>query len=235
MIKVFTTGTFDLLHKGHINLLRDARALGDYLIVGINANPEGKTPINSIEDRVALLESIKYVDEVIVLSCQQDKLDYLKYNKVDIFACGCEYRGYKDIPEIEKYTKVIYFDRTPGISTTELKSRLVNNYEYKTFVIDIDDTILTTINRDFENSIPNQPVIDKINSLYDNGWTIILFTARGAKSCNSLEAREEKYREVTQKWLSNHNVKYTKLLFGKENADFYVDDKSMSIKEFLEF
>lgn len=235
MTKVFTTGTFDLLHKGHINLLRRAKALGDYLVVGLNAKPEGKTPINSVEDRVILLEAIKYVDEVIVLTCQQDKLEYLKNNKIDIFACGSEYRGYKDISDIEKYSKVVFLDRTEGICTTDLKHRIIDNYEYKTFIIDIDDTICTTYNRDFDNSIPNVDVIDKINSLYDNGWTIILFTARGAKSCNSLEAREEKYREVTERWLSNHNVKYTKLLFGKENADFYVDDKSMSIKEFLEF
>ena len=235
MIKVLTTGTFDLLHYGHINLLKRAKEFGDYLVVGLNRNPEGKTPINSAEERKYVLESIKYVDEVIILDSQEDKLNYLRDNKIDIFCCGSEYKNYKDIPDIERYTQVVFLDRTEGISTTNLKSRIIDNYEYKTFVIDIDDTILTTKNRDFEHSIPNQPVIDKINSLYDNGWQIILFTARGAKSCHSLEERILKYEEVTTKWLKEHNVKYHKLMFGKENADFYVDDKSMSIEDFLEF
>lgn len=235
MIKVFTTGTFDLLHYGHINLLKKARALGDYLIVGVNVAPEGKTPINSANERKTILEAIKYVDEVILLNSQEDKIDYLKNNNIDIFAIGSDYKGYKDIVDIEKYAKVIFIERTAGISTTDLKTKLIDNYEFKTFVIDIDDTILTTYNRDFENSTPHLDVINKINTLYDNGWTIILYTARGAKSCKTLAAREHKYRAITETWLKKYNVKYTKLLFGKENADFYVDDKAMSIQEFLNF
>ena len=197
-MKVFTTGTFDLLHYGHINLLKRAKALGDYLVVGLNAKPEGKTPINSPEERKYILEAIKYVDEVIILNSQEDKFNYLKNNKIDIFAIGSDYKGYKDITEIEQYTKIVFLDRTEGICTTDIKAKLINNYEFKTFVIDIDDTISTTINRDFVNSIPNIEVINKINSLYDNGWTIILFTARGAKSCKTLEERYLKYEAVTK-------------------------------------
>lgn len=168
MKTVFTTGTFDLLHFGHINLLKRAKALGDYLIVGLNAKPDGKTPINSPEERKYILEAIKYVDEVIILTSQEDKFNRLKQGDIDIFAIGSDYKGYKDIAEIEKYAEVVFLERTKGICTTDIKQKLINNYEYKTFVIDIDDTILTTINRDFENSIPNTDVINKINTLYDN-------------------------------------------------------------------
>ena len=182
-----------------------------------------------------MLESIRYVDEVIILNSQEDKFNYLKENQVDFFAIGSDYIGYRDIKDIEKYTKVVFIERTKDISSTEIRKKLLNSFEYKTFVIDIDDTICTTINRDFENSIPHTKVINKINSLYDNGWKIILFTARGAKSCHTLEERKQKYEELTSKWLQKNNVHYTSLLFGKENADFYVDDKSMSIEEFLDF
>lgn len=110
---------------------------------------------------------------------------------------------------------------------------LTDNTKYNTIVIDIDDTISFTYNRDFENSVPNQPVIDRINELYDEGWKIILLTARGGKSCNTLEEKELKYRDVTERWLNKHNVKYHLLMFGKPNADYYVDDKNLSVEEFV--
>ena len=233
MIKVFTTGTFDILHYGHINLLRRAKELGDYLIVGVNINPQGKTPFYSYEERRLILESIRYVDEVVPLYCQEDKFKYL--DDVDIFACGEEYRNYYDIPLIEKYCKVVFIERTPNISTTLLKSVINKDFEYKTIVLDIDDTILHTNDRDFYNSIPNQKVIDKINELYNKGWKIVFMTARGDKSCNTLQEKIDKYDFITRDWLERNNVLYHDLVFGKPNADFYVDDKNMSIEEFLNF
>lgn len=134
---------------------------------------------------------------------------------------------------IEQLVKVVYIDRTPNISSTQVKQHLTDNTKYHIIVIDIDDTISFTYNRDFENSIPNQQVINKINQLYDEGWTIILCTARGGKSCNTLEEKEAKYREITERWLYKHNVKYHTLMFGKPNADYYVDDKNISIDEFV--
>ena len=124
-------------------------------------------------------------------------------------------------------------ERTPNISTTQLKENIYNN-DYNTFVIDIDDTISITRNRDFENSEPIQEVIDKINELYDKGVYIILFTARGMKSQNNDGIKAElKYREITERWLNAHGVKYHELLFGKRNADYYVDDKAMKPDEFV--
>lgn len=232
-MKVFTTGTFDILHYGHINFLRKAKELGDYLIVGVNINPSGKTPFYSYEERRLILESIKYVDEVVPLYCQEDKFKYL--DDVDIFACGEEYKNYFDIPLIEEHCKVVFLERTPKISTTLLKSIIKQDYEFNTIVIDIDDTILFTTNRDFENSTPNQKVIDKINELYNKGWKIIFFTARGDRSCVTLEEKILKYDELTRNWLKKNNVCYSDVVFGKPNADFYVDDKNMSVEDFLNF
>ena len=230
-MKVFSTGTFDVLHYGHINILKKAKELGDYLIIGLNVTKNGKETYYSYEERKKMLEAIKYVDEVVPIYKQEDKYKYI--DNVDIFAIGSDYIGYDDMEEIEKRVKVVYIDRTPNISSTQVKRYLSDNTQYKTIVVDIDDTISFTYNRDFDNSVPNQQVIDKINKLYDDGWKIILFTARGGKSCKTLEQKEAKYRELTERWLKRHNVKYNELMFGKPNADYYVDDKNISIDEFL--
>ena len=233
MIKVFTTGTFDILHYGHINFLKRASELGNYLIVGVNVNPEGKTPYYSYEERKLILESITYVDEVVPLYCQEDKYQYLE--KADIFACGEEYINHYDIPRIKEYCDVVFLSRTPGISTTQLKQVVKKDYEFKTIVVDIDDTISFTINREFDKSKPNVDVINKINELHDRGWKIIIFTARGAKSCKTIEERIAKYDAVTRSWLDANHVLYDDVIFGKPNADYYVDDKNMSIDDFLNF
>ena len=178
-----------------------------------------------------MLEAIKYVEKVVPIKEQEDKFQYLK--ECDLFVIGSDYIGYDDIKEIEKYCKVEFIERTPGISSTQVKKHLSDTTKYNTYVIDLDDTICFTENRDFENSKPYQEVINKINELYEKGWKIIIYTARGGKSCKTLEEREKKYRDVTERWLKKHDVKYTELLFGKMNADYYVDDKNLSIEEFL--
>lgn len=232
-MKVFTTGTFDVLHFGHINLLKRAKEMGDYLIVGLNVTKNGKPTYYNYEERKSILEAIKYVDEVVPIEKQEDKYKYLK--EIDIFTIGSDYIGYEDIEEIKKYCEVRFIDRTPGISSTQVKQHLSDNTKYNTIVVDIDDTICYTENRNFDNSIPNIEVINKINELYNKGWKIVLYTARGAKSCNTLEEKEQKYKDITEKWLEKNNVKYNELVFGKMNADYYIDDKNMSIEEFLNF
>jgi glycerol-3-phosphate cytidylyltransferase len=142
MKKVFTTGTFDILHYGHISLLRRAKALGDYLVVGVNVNPEGKIPFYSYEERKQILSSIKYVDEVVPLYQQEDKFRYLKH--VQIFACGSEYKQHYDIERIKTFAKVVFLDRTPNISTTKEKEYLRSRERYNTLCIDIDDTLCLT-------------------------------------------------------------------------------------------
>lgn len=234
---VMTTGTFDILHYGHINLLKKAKELGDYLIVGLNTTKNGKPTYYDYLERKRMLEAIRYVDAVIPIEVQKDKFHILeRFKKDDIFAIGSDYIGYPDIEEIEKYCKVEFIERTPGISSTQVKEHLnkkSDNTKYNTYVIDLDDTICFTENRDFENSTPYKEVINKINELYDKGWKIIIATARGAKSCKTLEEREIKYRDITENWLKKNNVKYHELVFGKPNADYYVDDKNLSIEEFI--
>ena len=227
MIKVLTTGTFDILHYGHINLLKQAKELGDYLIVGLNVNKNGKETFYSYEERKAMLEAIKYVDEVVPIYNQEDKYQYLG----DIFAIGNDYVGYRDIEEIKKYCEVVFIKRTPNISTSKIKENMI---EYKRIIIDIDDTLCIVKNRDFINAIPIQEVIDKVNEYYDSGYEIIISTARGQKSCKTPEQMQEKYYKITKEWLDKHNVKYHKLEIGyKQNADMYVDDKAIKPEEFV--
>lgn len=232
MVKVFTSGTFDILHYGHINLLKRAKELGDYLVVGLNETKNGKPTYYTYEQRKAMLESIKYVDMVVPIIRQKDKYTFIQ--DTDIFAIGDDYIGYEDMPLIESMTKVVYLPRTPNISTTQVKEYIEQRNEYRTIVVDMDDTISFTHNRDFVNSTPNQEVIDKINEFHNQGWKITIFTARGAKSCNTLEERIAKYDKVTRDWLDAHGVLYDDVVFGKMNADYYVDDKNISIKEFTD-
>lgn len=232
---IFVTGTFDILHIGHINLLRRAKELGYFLIVGLNSDEliKHKKLAYNYKQREEMLKSIKYVDKVIEIKNQSDKFEIIKNCHIDLFVCGNDYLGYEDIKDIEKLTEVQFLERTPNVSTTRAKTFLKD--EFKTLVVDIDDTISITHNRDFENAEPIQKVIDKVNQFYDLGWNIVLFTARGMKSSNNNWLKAEiKYREITENWLKKYNVKYNKLKFGKYNATYYIDDKNLNINEFLE-
>jgi len=228
---VMTTGTFDVLHYGHIRLLKKARDMGNFLIVGLNEKKNGKDTYYSYEERLEMLNSIKYVDKVVKISKQEDKFKYLEL--VDIFVCGEEYKDYPDIKEIEKYCKVVFVERTPNISSTQVKEHLLEA-KYKTIVVDVDETLCIVENRDFVNAKPIQEVIDKVNEYYDNGYKVIISTARGQKSCKTPEEMDKKYREVTENWLKEHNVKYHSLEIGyKKNADMYIDDKAVTPDEFV--
>lgn len=103
----------------------------------------------------------------------------------------------------------------------------------KRIVCDIDDTISVTLNRDWEHAKPIQPVIDKINALFDQGWEIYLVTARGNLSCKTREEADHKYRAQIEKWLKEHDVKYTLLSFQKYLAAYYIDDKGLTPEEFV--
>jgi capsule biosynthesis phosphatase len=106
---------------------------------------------------------------------------------------------------------------------------------YKTIICDFDDTISTTNNKDWVNSKPDNSVVEKINFLYDNGWQIIILTARGQLSCKGdYELADKKYRNQIEKWLNKYGVKYHKLSFQKYLGFYYVDDKNISIKDFCD-
>lgn len=127
MKKVITYGTFDLLHYGHINLLRRAKECGDYLIVALstdefNWNKKQKKCYFSYEQRKQLLESIRYVDLVIPETCWEQKISDIKEFKVDTFVMGDDWQGKFDF--LKEFCEVLYFSRTPEISTTQIKQEL---------------------------------------------------------------------------------------------------------------
>ncbi len=123
---VLTYGTFDLLHYGHLEILKKASLLGDQLIVGLSTDEfnklKGKTCVLSYAKRKEFLESLDYVTKVIPEDNWEQKITDVKENDVDIFVMGSDWQGKFD--DIKKYCKVIYFPRTKGISTTKLKSIL---------------------------------------------------------------------------------------------------------------
>lgn len=127
MKRVITYGTFDLLHYGHINLLRRAKALGDYLIVALstdefNQTAKGKKSYFTFEERKAMLEAIRYVDMVIPEeNWEQKKTDVAKY-EVDIFTMGDDWEGKFDF--LKDQCEVVYLPRTPEISSTQIKQDL---------------------------------------------------------------------------------------------------------------
>ena len=128
MKKVITYGTFDLLHPGHIRLLKRAKALGDYLIVAVstdefNWNEKKKKSYYSYEQRKEILEAIKYVDEVIPeKDWGQKRTDIHRYG-VDVFVMGDDWKGKFDFLQ-EEGCEVVYLPRTPDISTTRIKDDL---------------------------------------------------------------------------------------------------------------
>lgn len=126
MKKVITYGTFDLLHYGHINLLKRAKEHGDYLIVALSTNNfneiKGKKCYFNYEERKKLVESIRYVDLVIPENNWEQKIDDIKEFKVDIFVIGDDWRGKFDF--LKDYCEVVYLNRTPEISTTKIKEEL---------------------------------------------------------------------------------------------------------------
>lgn len=132
MKKVITYGTFDLLHYGHINLLRRARGLGDYLIVALstdefNSNAKHKVCYFTYEQRKQLLEAIRYVDLVIPEENWEQKVSDVKEFKVDTFVMGDDWKGKFDF--LKEYCEVVYLPRTPEISTTQIKEDLKDVHE----------------------------------------------------------------------------------------------------------
>ncbi|MEI2330190.1 glycerol-3-phosphate cytidylyltransferase [Priestia megaterium] len=123
---VITYGTFDVLHYGHINLLKRAKALGEYLIVGISTDEfnalKGKKSFYTFEHRKHLLKSIKYVDKVIPEECWEQKVQDLKKYDVDIFVMGNDWEGKFDF--LSEYCEVTYLPRTEGISSTQVRDSL---------------------------------------------------------------------------------------------------------------
>lgn len=127
MTKVITYGTFDLLHRGHIRLLERARQLGDYLIVGVTADDfdEARGKVNvrqSLSERMEAVRATGLADEIIVEEYEGQKIDDIQRMGVDVFTVGSDWRGKFDY--LSRYCKVVYLERTAGVSSTKLRSSL---------------------------------------------------------------------------------------------------------------
>ena len=127
MKKVITYGTFDLLHYGHINLLKRAKEMGDYLIVALstdefNSVQKNKVTYFTYEERKRLLEAIRYVDLVIPEENWEQKVSDVQEFRVDTFVIGDDWKGKFDF--LKEYCEVVYLERTPEISTTKIKTDL---------------------------------------------------------------------------------------------------------------
>ena len=128
MKRILTYGTFDLLHYGHIRLLKRAKELGDYLIVAVSTDEfnqiKGKKAYHDYNTRREMLEAIRYVDLVIPEnSWEQKREDVLKYY-VDVVVMGSDWAGSDKFDYLKDYCEVVYLDRTDGISTTKIKEDL---------------------------------------------------------------------------------------------------------------
>jgi glycerol-3-phosphate cytidylyltransferase len=127
MSRIVTFGTYDLLHIGHVNLLRRARELGTRLIVGVssdelNLRKKGISPAYSIEDRLLIVHALRYVDEVFIEHSLEEKRAYLLQHRADVLVMGDDWAGKFD--EFSDICRVVYLPRTEGISTTEVKTHI---------------------------------------------------------------------------------------------------------------
>ena len=125
MVKVITYGTYDMLHFGHIRLLERAKALGDYLIVGITSDDYDKTrgKINmqqSLMERIEAVRATGIADEIIIEEYEGQKIDDIRRLDVDVFTVGSDWEGYFDY--LNEYCKVIYLPRTQGVSSSDLRA-----------------------------------------------------------------------------------------------------------------
>lgn len=125
MIKVITYGTYDMLHYGHIRLLERAKALGDYLIVGVTSDDYDKTrgKINnqqSLMERISAIKATGIADEIIIEEYEGQKIDDIQRLGVDIFTVGSDWTGYFDY--LNEYCKVVYLPRTEGISSSGVRA-----------------------------------------------------------------------------------------------------------------
>lgn len=125
MKKVITYGTFDLFHEGHYNLLKKAKKLGDYLIVGVTTEhfDEARGKVNVVDSIIERIDNVRktgFADMIIVEDHEGQKIEDIQKYDVDIFTVGSDWVGTFDY--LEAFCKVIYLDRTPGISSTFLRS-----------------------------------------------------------------------------------------------------------------
>ena len=127
-MKVITYGTYDLLHQGHVNLLRRAKELGDYLVVALSTDEfnsiKGKKAYHSYETRKKMLEAIRYVDLVIPENNWEQKVQDIKDYKIDVVVMGSDWADSDKFDYLKEHCELLFLERTPGVSTTQIKNDL---------------------------------------------------------------------------------------------------------------
>ena len=124
-MKIWTNGCFDVLHRGHIELFRYAKSLGDELVVGVDTDDKVKKdksedrPINNLQDRMFMLQSIKYIDKVIPFDSTEDLRKTIRWDQPDLMVIGSDWKG-KDVIGREFSDKLVFFDRVGDYSTTKI-------------------------------------------------------------------------------------------------------------------
>lgn len=203
MTKVITYGTYDLLHQGHINLLRRAKELGDYLIVGVTSDSfdrgRGKLNVrNNVLERVEAVKATGYADEVIIEDYLGQKIDDIQKYDVDIFAIGSDWVGKFDY--LNEYCKVVYLPRTEGISSTMLRAETTTDVRVgiigcgrvaRRFPAEADVVNGLKIVAAYDT---NQAEVEKLTS-----------TIEGAKTCNSVE---ELYESVDAVYIATPHLSH---------------------------
>lgn len=128
MKRILTYGTFDLLHYGHINILKRAKELGDYLIVALSTDEfnetKGKAAYHDYETRKKMLEAIRYVDLVIPEKIWEQKLSDVKEYRVDVVVMGDDWADSDKFDYLKEHCELTFLGRTPGISTSKIKGDL---------------------------------------------------------------------------------------------------------------
>ena len=128
MKRILTYGTFDLLHYGHIRILQRAKEMGDYLVVALSTDEfnatKGKKAYHSYETRKKMLEAIRYVDLVIPENNWEQKVQDIKDYKIDVCVMGSDWAGSDKFDYLKEYCDVVFLDRSPGVSTTQIKNDL---------------------------------------------------------------------------------------------------------------
>mgnify|MGYP003304927315 CR=1 FL=1 len=128
MKRILTYGTFDLLHYGHIRILQRAKEMGDYLVVALSTDEfnatKGKKAYHNYETRKKMLEAIRYVDLVIPENSWEQKVQDILDYKIDVCVMGSDWAGSDKFDYLKEYCEVVFLERTPGISTSQIKNDL---------------------------------------------------------------------------------------------------------------
>lgn len=217
MKKVITYGTYDLLHQGHINLLRRAKELGDYLIVGVTSDSfdrgRGKLNVrNNVLERVESVKKTGYADEVIIEDYVGQKIDDIQKYNIDIFAIGSDWEGKFDY--LNEFTKVVYLPRTEGISSTMLRAETTTDVKMG----------IIGCGRIAKRFPKEADVVNglKIVATYDTYSEAANAIAFGVEGCTVCSSDEELYSAVDAVYIATPHLSHYDYIKAAINAGKHV-------------